>query len=104
MTAGVCGFAWCGGETPGHLEHNWTDGVISTDCMSRRTRRVYTYVSIQEGFDEPLLIGVEDPTDDDGPSAEAWMSIEEAEYLRDALTTAIGHAKDAAVMSTGSAR
>jgi hypothetical protein len=91
VTAGVCGFSWCDHDVPGHLEHNWTDGVTAADVTGRRTRRVYTWVSIQQGFDEPLLIGVEDPNDDSS-GAEAWLSVEDAEYLRDALSEAISYA------------
>jgi hypothetical protein len=90
MTTEVCGISWCGHDVPGHLEHNWTDGVIVVE-PGRPTKRVYTWLSIQEGFEKPLLIGIEDPNDDSS-GAEAWLSIEDAEYLRDALSKAISYA------------
>jgi hypothetical protein len=90
-----CGFDWCNNDHPGHKEHTWTDGLTVTE-RTGRTRRAYTYTSIQEGFTEPVLIGVEDP-DDECSGMEAWLSIEDAEYLRDALTKAIDNARTAPV-------
>jgi hypothetical protein len=93
----TCGYDWCIDGAPGHKEHTWTDGVIGNDSLEQPTRRAYVWTSIQEGFAEPVLIGIENPDpDDDRYGAEAYLDIESAEYLRDALTTAINHAKQAA--------
>jgi hypothetical protein len=91
-----CGFDRCNNDHAGHKEHTWTDGVLGGSLTERSNRRVYVWTSVQDGYAEHLLVGVEDP-DDECSGMEAWLSIEDAEYLRDALTTAIGNARTAPI-------
>lgn len=94
MTATVCGFDWCGADHAGHVEHAWTDNVEGRSNADRtKKRHAYVWTSIMDipGYDEPVMIGVED-REDDSYGGEVWLSLEEAERYRDALTAAIEHA------------
>ncbi|HEY9267253.1 MAG TPA: hypothetical protein VIQ11_21905, partial [Mycobacterium sp.] len=92
MTAtAACAFDWCCEKRPHHAEHTWTDGVTGSGSGGQ-VRRAYVWTSLQDGYDDPILIGVQN-SDDDSCGGELWLSLEGAEYLRDALTAAIEHAR-----------
>lgn len=84
-----CEFDWCIDTYVDHKEHTWTDGVDGSS-LTGRVRRVAVWNSIEDGFDEPIAVSIEGPESDG--DAEAWLSVEQATYLRDALSTAIDNA------------
>lgn len=96
-----CEFEWCGNTGDRHKEHTWTDGVDGSS-LAGKLRRVSVWNSIDVQFAEPIMIGIEgDPTEtDDGE--EAWLSLDQAVYLRDTLSRAIENARTAA--SAGGAK
>ncbi len=95
MTA--CRFDWCTHTEPEHKEHNWTDSVDGSS-LTGRVRRVAVWNSIEVGFDEPIAVSIEGPESDG--DAEAWLNVEQATYLRDALSTAIDNATGALTQPT----
>jgi hypothetical protein len=91
--AGSCPFGWCiWGDHPNHTEHTWSDGVPAK--VEGEAGRVYIYAVLCDSgkFNDEILIGIQQ---DDGETSdgEGWLSIEDAEYLRDALTKAITYAR-----------
>jgi hypothetical protein len=86
-----CAFDWCTNTDDGHKEHNWTDGTDASSILGK-LRRVSVWNSIHEDFSEPILIGIEAGPDEVDDGYEAWLSVEQAVYLRDTLTKAIENA------------
>lgn len=86
-----CAFDWCGNTGVDHKEHTWTDGVEASS-ITGKLRRVSVWNSIQEGFAEPILVGIEAGPDEADDGYEAWLSVDQAVYLRDTLTKAIENA------------
>ena len=97
MTTAECMFDWCTQQCTEqmvhHTEHKWTDGVNRSGTVGE-TRRAYVWTSLEEGYSEPVLVGVEEPGND-SYCAKLWLSIKGAEHLREALTKAIEHAREA---------
>lgn len=87
-----CEFHWCTNTYVDHKEHNWTDGVDASS-ITGKLRRVSIWNSIQEGFAEPILLGIEAGPEEVDDGYEAWLSVDQAVYLRDTLTQAIENAK-----------
>jgi hypothetical protein len=79
-------------DSPGHHEHSWSDGVPAT--VEGHPGRIYTYASTYDGdeFADAVLIGAQ-RDDEESSGGEGWLTIEDAEYLRDALATAIRYAR-----------
>jgi len=86
-----CAFDWCTNTDDDHREHNWTDGVDGSSIMGK-LRHVSVWTSIHDGFAEPIMIGIEAGPDEVDDGTEAWLSVDQAVYLRDTLTKAIENA------------
>lgn len=93
-----CGFDWCTNTDADHKEHTWSDGVDASSIMGN-LRHVSVWNSIQDGFSEPILIGIEAGPDKVDDGYEAWLSVDQAVYLRDTLTKAIENATATNVLS-----
>lgn len=91
----ACPYAWCKNPPgPNHIEHQWNDAAPAK--VSGQPGLVYVYAVAFDGdqFDDEVLVGVQQNDDAHGEdAAEAWMTIENAEYLRDTLTKAIAYAR-----------
>ena|SRR5690349_18020155 len=88
-----CQFDWCTNTHEGHREHNWTDAAPAK--VNVQPGQVYVYGVAFDGdqFDDEVLIGIQRNDDHIAENAlQARLSIEDATYLRDTLTRAIGHA------------
>jgi hypothetical protein len=90
--AAACPFSWCIYDHAGHSEHAWTDSVPAK--VAGRPGKVYAYTVTDDTrrADDAVLIGIQRGDDQDGGD-EGWLSIEDAEYLRDVLTKAIAYAR-----------
>lgn len=51
------------------------------------------WTSLEEDYADPILIGVQESADD-SYGGEVWLGLEQAEYLRNALSKAIEHARE----------
>ena len=91
MSAPGCTFDWCENGQPDHKEHTWTGCVVVSPMQ--QPRRAYVWTSVQEGYTEPVLVGIED-TEDESSGSEIWLTLSDAEDLRDTLTAAIEHARE----------
>lgn len=92
-TERTCPFPWCKNPPgPNHIEHQWNDAAPAK--VSGQPGRVYVYGVAFDGdqFNDEVLVGIQQ-NDEDGDHAEGWLSIEDAEYLRDTLTKAIAYAR-----------
>ena len=89
---GTCPFDWCIYDHAGHTEHAWTDAVPAQ--VKGQPGRVYAYAVLDDSnhANDEILIGTE-RDDDECSGSEGSLSIEDAEYLRDALNQAITYAK-----------
>jgi hypothetical protein len=89
--ASTCLFDWCIYDYPGHTEHTWTDGVPAR--IAGKPGRVYAYAVLDDTnhTKDETLVGTE--RDDDETGSEGWLSVTDAERLRDVLTQATAYAK-----------
>jgi hypothetical protein len=90
--AKTCPFGWCIYDHPNHTEHTWTDGVPAK--VEGKPGRVYAYAVLDDTnhANDEILIGTQQ-NDDEMSGSEGWLTIKDAEYLRDTLTQAITYAK-----------
>lgn len=89
-----CEFDWCTDTYVDHKEHTWTDGVDGSS-LDGKVRRVSVWNSIEDGFEEPILVSIEaGPGESDSGTTESWLTVEQAAYLRDTLTKSIANASE----------
>ncbi|WP_370500255.1 hypothetical protein NWT09_00085 [Mycolicibacterium sp. jd] len=92
MTTTVCGYTWCEAQDdPQHSEHIWSDSVDGSTLLGR-PRHAAVWNSVQDGEALSIMVSVYGDADDDD-IAEIWLTIDQATYLRDALTKAIENAE-----------
>lgn len=87
----TCSLDWCENTNDGHNEHTWTDGVEGSS-LAGKLRRVAVWNSIEDGFAQPIMVSIEGGPEEIDDGQEAWLSVDEAVYLRDTLTKAIENA------------
>lgn len=92
-SANTCAFAWCENTWAGHREHAWHDRASGTSVNRSAPREVSVWTSVGDEYVEPIMVSVED-RDNDGKCGEAWLSLQAAIGLRDALAMAIEHAQE----------
>ena len=93
-----CAFDWCTNPSDGHKEHTWADGVHGSS-LAGKLRRVSVWNSIEDGNAEPIMVSIEGGREEIDDGQEAWLSVDQAVYLRDTLTKAIENAAPAIVVS-----
>ncbi|MGU3652521.1 hypothetical protein [Mycolicibacterium sp. A43C] len=66
---------------------------MDASSITGKQRRVLVWNSIHESYDEPIMIGIEAGPDEVDDGYEAWLSVDQAAYLRDTLSRAIENAR-----------